>query len=105
MIVNKLIDNLRICANNKSCYGCTYYSSCELGNEGTKQKNKSVMMENAADIIEAFQKILMHFNISIENFYPYEFNESLNSSIIDRIYDACERDHYERHDIEYYNWR
>lgn len=95
MTVTELLKDLRICASRSSCFGCTYYNSCKYGGSEVSRKNQSAMLENCADVIDAFLQILHAFDIEIENYYPYELNQASCSIIIDRIYDKCEQNKYE----------
>jgi len=104
MTVQELIKDLRLCANRTiSCYGCTNYNSCTLGDVEVKDKNRSMLLENSADMIEAFIELLDRFDIDIKTFYPYEINQAFCDQCMSAIYEACEGNNYERNDVEWYN--
>ena len=104
MTIKELVNDLRICANrDASCYGCTNYNSCKLGGKDSVGKNRSMLLENSADLIEAFILLLDKFDIDIKTFYPYEINQAFCDQCVSAIYEACEENNYERNDIEWYN--
>lgn len=78
MNIKELVKDLRICSNpNTSCFGCTYYNECSLGEVENVSKNKAGLFENAADVIEAFMKLCEIGAFKLDDYYPYELNDAM----------------------------
>ena len=78
MTVQELVKDLRICANkDASCFGCTNYNDCVLGGVEYVSKNRAMLMENSAKVIEAFMELCKVGAFEIDNYSPDEFNVAL----------------------------
>lgn len=78
MTIKELVKDLRICSNpNVTCFECTYCNECTLGGVEYVSKNRSALFENAADVIEAFMKLCELGAFKIDEYYPYELDDSM----------------------------
>ena len=78
MTIKELVNDLRICSDPYvPCFGCTYCNECTLGGVEYVSKNRAKLKENAADVIEAFMKLCELGAFKIDEYYPYELDDSM----------------------------